>query len=723
MKKLMRGPWNHTFIKYIFSYLLIMIALFAGFFIILKTQLVEQHFNDKLLEIETNTDRCMNQVNENLLYLAQMSTAIRENVNIIKQRYQEDASRYTLVKELNEYDTSSILINSIVYCTKNAVVTTNIPVVYHDGVFQFYKNMGSPLTWDPCPYLGSKKAQLILVADDTSQLLIYLPSDVSRKSDEKYFFVLETDEFAKNLYSLVSVDSPAAVLIDSNREVVAGVNEELLYPYLDNMVIEDGYYEQDALDFLYVRKGSSNGLSLITLVEKEYQVDKISDSLIRSYGMLFLLGIIVCFLLFAAMKITYYPLVRLTRKHLPSEISGKDYIKQLDSIIMQSEENRTQMDRKLKKYRDAMQKSLVESVLFDALECEMSETSGIDEFFDLDTAASIFMIYLQKPSQSHDVLEYLMKDLTKEDSYIVLGKDKDNMIFLIKTVQNEQSTRDILTCNLYRIYEELRCCSVIAVVNSLLDIPLFYEKARNASVSWSEFHAVLDCNSLEFRSDVIEYPYDLLDQLSEALDLAEFTTVRLLLDQIFRILDSAAMEKVQLSYYFSKCVLIDILTIIMNSINQSDIQFQSCSDLYYETLYLCRSFSYFEVQDSIKKQILQLISVYEQAAARIVSLEQMKKMVEEYYCAPDFSIQVLAEHFGISVSYMSNLFRNELNDTFSDYLWSLRFRKAKELLISGDMTIDEISCAVGYTNASSFRRKFKQETGMTPMQFQTLYKE
>ena len=43
--------------------------------------------------------------------------------------------------------------------------------------------------------------------------------------------------------------------------------------------------------------------------------------------------------------------------------------------------------------------------------------------------------------------------------------------------------------------------------------------------------------------------------------------------------------------------------------------------------------------------------------------------------------------------------------------------KAKELLLTTDMSIDDISIAVGYYNTSSFRRKFKQETGVSPSQF------
>ena len=95
--------------------------------------------------------------------------------------------------------------------------------------------------------------------------------------------------------------------------------------------------------------------------------------------------------------------------------------------------------------------------------------------------------------------------------------------------------------------------------------------------------------------------------------------------------------------------------------------------------------------------------------------------MEGNYCDPDFSIAVLAEHYHISVSRMSVLFKNELNIGFADYLWLLRLEKAKKLLKNSDLPIDEISIAVGYLNTSSFRRKFKKETGLSPSQFRAMH--
>ena len=98
---------------------------------------------------------------------------------------------------------------------------------------------------------------------------------------------------------------------------------------------------------------------------------------------------------------------------------------------------------------------------------------------------------------------------------------------------------------------------------------------------------------------------------------------------------------------------------------------------------------------------------------------QVIQLMENNYSDPDCSIALLADKCQVSIAYMSYLLKKELNQNFSDYLWSLRLKKAKELLKNPELSIDEISVAVGYLNSTSFRRKFKQETGLTPSRFRT----
>lgn len=150
------------------------------------------------------------------------------------------------------------------------------------------------------------------------------------------------------------------------------------------------------------------------------------------------------------------------------------------------------------------------------------------------------------------------------------------------------------------------------------------------------------------------------------------------------------------------------------------ISFNLYKDKYLETLYLCRSCSYNEKASEIALNTNQLLEIFRNYISnKSQTASFLKQLLEENYRDPNFSIEILAQKYNLSTSRMSVIFKGELNVGFAEYLWTLRLNKAKELLLNTDMSIDNVSIAVGYTNPSSFRRKFKQEVGVTPSQYQS----
>lgn len=120
----------------------------------------------------------------------------------------------------------------------------------------------------------------------------------------------------------------------------------------------------------------------------------------------------------------------------------------------------------------------------------------------------------------------------------------------------------------------------------------------------------------------------------------------------------------------------------------------------------------------ISRNVDELLATFEaEYANSAVHASQIMEILQECYTSPDFSISVLADKFEVSIAYMSYLFKKKFDKNFSDYLWELRLAKAKDMLLNTSMPIDQISISVGYINVSSFRRKFKQEIGITPSQF------
>jgi two-component system response regulator YesN len=55
--------------------------------------------------------------------------------------------------------------------------------------------------------------------------------------------------------------------------------------------------------------------------------------------------------------------------------------------------------------------------------------------------------------------------------------------------------------------------------------------------------------------------------------------------------------------------------------------------------------------------------------------------------------------------------------TFSDYLTERRIAGAKDLLKNTSMKMSDVAFEIGYSHQSYFGRKFRQFTGMSPLQF------
>lgn len=77
----------------------------------------------------------------------------------------------------------------------------------------------------------------------------------------------------------------------------------------------------------------------------------------------------------------------------------------------------------------------------------------------------------------------------------------------------------------------------------------------------------------------------------------------------------------------------------------------------------------------------------------------------------------VAQHCGLSYSYFSRVFKKVMHLSFSEYLNRYRIAKSEQLLCSTDMPISDVALAVGFSEASYFIRKFKEERNISPRQF------
>lgn len=82
------------------------------------------------------------------------------------------------------------------------------------------------------------------------------------------------------------------------------------------------------------------------------------------------------------------------------------------------------------------------------------------------------------------------------------------------------------------------------------------------------------------------------------------------------------------------------------------------------------------------------------------------------------SVSDLADKACMSESSFYRYFRNEFGVTPLQFLTQERMKRACELLLSGDRSVSDVSHEIGFSSVSYFINTFKEHTGTTPKQYQ-----
>lgn len=90
--------------------------------------------------------------------------------------------------------------------------------------------------------------------------------------------------------------------------------------------------------------------------------------------------------------------------------------------------------------------------------------------------------------------------------------------------------------------------------------------------------------------------------------------------------------------------------------------------------------------------------------------------MERRYNTP-LDLEDIAAQVFLSPEYFRKLFKKMTGESVRTYLHGLRVDEACRLLTVTDMSIQDISIAVGYQDMKSFYQAFKQKTGKTPKEY------
>ncbi|HCL01480.1 MAG TPA: hypothetical protein DHW61_03545 [Lachnoclostridium phytofermentans] len=82
------------------------------------------------------------------------------------------------------------------------------------------------------------------------------------------------------------------------------------------------------------------------------------------------------------------------------------------------------------------------------------------------------------------------------------------------------------------------------------------------------------------------------------------------------------------------------------------------------------------------------------------------------------TLQDTASYVGVSLSYLSALFKKQDGQNFIDYVNKSKVDRACELIREGGLKLNEISYRLGFENAYYFSKVFRRHVGVTPSEYQ-----
>ena len=101
---------------------------------------------------------------------------------------------------------------------------------------------------------------------------------------------------------------------------------------------------------------------------------------------------------------------------------------------------------------------------------------------------------------------------------------------------------------------------------------------------------------------------------------------------------------------------------------------------------------------------------------RNARLKRLIRFVDENYMHK-IRLSDFARAEGCSMTHLSHFIKSSMNQTFQEYVNSVRFHRACELMAAGNKKMLEICMESGFSDYRYFSRAFQQQCGMTPEEY------
>lgn len=540
-------------------------------------------------------------------------------------------------------------------------------------------------------------------------------------SENSYVFILSNDK------QLLSSLSKTVIPYDYFDAVINSIN--LRKERQGNFF--ESFNKSDSL--VSYSKSSNNNWSYVSVnpvVEIYSKINRFTNFIFIVALIIFVFGLVIAYIL---SRIFYNPIKRLVddiKKRNKNNVSFKNEWKYIEGILEETIKQDKKIEELLSKDRLSTKEIILKQIISDAID-------NWDDYYsmfpyqnytvviiDIDDIEDFAKKYSPKEREyvCGLVLKMVSNTINSQIGYTSEGYYQDNSVILVVNSElcNIKENEELFKLIQNEIYIIMNCNVSIAIG--------VVEEAGNVSNSFNSAKKALSKRFFVGYGKILHANDENIGTVLKDIRLADEKAVynNLKLNQLDRIYELVE----QVTTWFSKAENQDyemamqaylfFVASIVKYMNENNIPIQSIcvnNKSIYSDLFHC---------DTIKKVENYICNICEKIISfQVISdetdrfKERVLKYVHEKY-KTDIDVYAMANDLNISYSQLRRVFIDYTGDNIVSFANKLRIEKAKEMLISTNKTIIEISLDIGYNNDQSFNRYFKKFEGITPGEYRKL---
>lgn len=537
--------------------------------------------------------------------------------------------------------------------------------------------------------------------------------------------------------SIYIMNGPDSFLTGQNMQ--ESIQRKLQYKTDKKVVVEQLKMDDGSASYAFYAPSKFNDWYYITVVPKAVVLDKVNYFNYATWILIALIlvsGIIASY--FMAFN-NYRPIRRLI-DNVQGELSsgqrkdGEGTVKSyyeydvIKSTFDQMKLTRQELESKVNDYLPMAVYSLFIKLLYNTLSSDQIEyTMRMMHIGNRNNNWTVAVIYLPNAQADTTNLRQKISQWTAaegEELYII--ELENGRFAVVVNTDNGDEMRNALKEIKKKVFANESWAGIVTGIGSpysgLEGISASYREAviviNHTLVTSDNSEAVLSFNDISSNNELrYWFPAEKQQELQHRLRMGDFDKVEPILDQLLR----ANFEHPSFGALPAQCLLYDLISTALKVPESQGMGKMVLNDE--------GQFPVISTVNEIKAYVYQLYKEICTMFKERRKLESAKAhqdildYIDLHYCFSEFSLNALAEHFGMSASQMSKLFKELTGMTFVDYLTKKRITTAKSFMAANELTLEELGKKVGYENTLTFRRAFKKVEGVNPSEFRDMSDE